>query len=58
MTEFASLLTRPQNYAVVQLPGRKYPAVVVQGDSLNAFLQRIMAMQKTLEGWGVGRTGR
>ena len=30
----AELLTPPQNYAVVQLPERQYPGVVIQGDSL------------------------
>lgn len=29
------LLTEATNYAVVQLPERKFPGVVVQGDSLN-----------------------
>jgi hypothetical protein len=31
----ARLLTPATNYAVVQLPGRNFPGVVVQGDSLN-----------------------
>jgi hypothetical protein len=31
----AKLITRPHNYAVVQLPERSFPGVVVQGDSLN-----------------------
>ena len=30
----AALLTPPHNYAVVQLPDRVYPGVVVQSDSL------------------------
>lgn len=30
----AALLTPPHNFAVVQLPERVYPGVVVQGDSL------------------------
>ncbi|WP_346914757.1 DUF6959 family protein [uncultured Roseibium sp.] len=34
MTEKADLLTEAHNYAVVQLPGRRYPGVVVQGDTL------------------------
>jgi hypothetical protein len=31
----ARLLTLPHNYAVVQLPDRQFPGVVVQGDSLD-----------------------
>ncbi len=31
----AKLLTPPHNYAIVQLPGREYPGVVFQGDSLS-----------------------
>ena len=31
----AELLTPPHNYAVVQLPTRRYPGVVFQGDSLS-----------------------
>ncbi len=32
------LLSKPTNYAVVQLPGRAFPGVVFQGDSLNALI--------------------
>ncbi|MDK1388631.1 hypothetical protein QN224_24790 [Sinorhizobium sp. 8-89] len=32
------LLTEPTNYAIVQLPQRKFPGVVFQGDSLNNFI--------------------
>lgn len=45
MTPTASLLTAPGNYAVVQLPGRNFPGVVFQGDSLNAM---IGALQQAL----------
>jgi hypothetical protein len=31
----AKLLTSSHNYAVVQLPGRQFPDVVFQGDSLH-----------------------
>lgn len=31
----ARLLSQPTNYAVVHLPGRAFPGVVFQGDSLN-----------------------
>jgi hypothetical protein len=34
----ARLLTPSYNYAVVQLPGRAYLGVVVQGDTLNALI--------------------
>ncbi len=37
----ADLLTPPHNYAIVQLPGRNYPGVVFQGDSLNALCTNI-----------------
>lgn len=32
--QYAELLSSGHNYAVVQLPERRYPGVVVQGDSL------------------------
>jgi len=35
----ARLLTRPHNYAVVQLPNRRYPGVVFQGDSLDILIK-------------------
>ncbi len=38
---FATLLSPAYNFAVVQLPGRQYPGVVFQGDTLNAFEQRL-----------------
>jgi hypothetical protein len=41
MTESARLLSPATNYAVVQLPGRKFPGVVFQGDSLYALEQEI-----------------
>lgn len=37
----AQLLTAPYNYAVVQLPTRAFPGVVVQGDSLNMLLSML-----------------
>lgn len=45
MDTIAKLLTDPTNYAVVQLPGRKYPGVVFQSDSLHAL---IVQMQNAL----------
>lgn len=38
---FARVLSRATNGAVVQLPGRAFPGVVVQGDSLNALISDI-----------------
>jgi hypothetical protein len=38
MDRTAKLLTETSNYAVVQLPGRQYPGVVFQGDSIHALL--------------------
>ena len=39
----ARLLTEATNYAVVQLPGRKFPGVVVQGDSLKSLVSLLEA---------------
>lgn len=41
MSETAKLLTPPTNYAVVQLPGRQFPGVVFQGDSLNTLVNNL-----------------
>lgn len=41
MVAVATLMTEPHNYAVVQLPGRQFPGVVVQGDSLNNIVSLI-----------------
>ncbi|MBN8844378.1 MAG: hypothetical protein J0H88_14145 [Sphingomonadales bacterium] len=35
------LLSPPANYAVVHLPGRAFPGVVFQGDSLHALIADI-----------------
>lgn len=34
------MLTAPHNFAVVQLPGRQFPGVVFQGDSLATFCEQ------------------
>jgi hypothetical protein len=34
----AKLLSEPKNYAIVQLPQRRFPGVVFQGDSLNILI--------------------
>jgi hypothetical protein len=46
MTEMATLLSPATNYAVVQLPGRKLPGIVVQGDSAHNLLAQISTIQK------------
>jgi len=35
------LLSEPTNYAIVHLPTRNFPGVVVQGDSLNALVSEL-----------------
>jgi predicted RNase H-like HicB family nuclease len=39
----AKLLSEPKNYAIVQLPQRRFPGVVFQGDSLNNLINNIKA---------------
>jgi hypothetical protein len=41
----AKLLSDATNYAVVQLPGRQFPEVVFQGDSLNNIIGLVAALQ-------------
>lgn len=48
MTLQAELLSPPGNYAVVQLPRRNYPGVVVQGDSLHMLKQQAQRMGRLL----------
>ncbi|WP_114955161.1 DUF6959 family protein [Sphingosinicella terrae] len=46
------LLSEPRNYAVVHLPGRQFPGVVFQGDSLQFLirdLERAAAEQDPIE---------
>ena len=40
----AELFTAPGNNAVVRMPGRKYPGVVIQGDSLSILRDDIARM--------------
>ena len=42
MTE-ARLLSAPTNFAIVQLPGRAFPGVVFQGDSLHSLVGDLRA---------------
>ena len=46
MTEMATLLSSATNYAVVRLPGRKFPGIVVQGDSAHNLLAQVSTIQK------------
>lgn len=46
MDEVAKVMSTATNYAVVQLPGRNYPGVVVQGDSLHALLLQVEGIRK------------
>lgn len=48
MVETASLLTPAVNYAVVQLPGRRFPGVVVQGDSLHSIVSMLRNIKSDL----------
>jgi len=43
MDATAKLLTDAANYAVVQLPGRQFPGVVFQGDSIHALVAQMTA---------------
>ena len=49
MSESAELLSRGINYAVVQLPGRRFPGVVVQGDSLNNLVVQLQKLRSLAE---------
>ena len=44
----AQLLSHATNYAVVQLPGRRFPGVVFQGDSLSSWLNEIEEIETNL----------
>jgi hypothetical protein len=37
----ATMLTPPYNYAVVQLPDRAFPGIVVQGDSMSILVRSL-----------------
>lgn len=46
----AKLLSDPTNYAVVHLPGRAFPGVVFQGDSLHTLIGDLKeAVAETIE---------
>ena len=49
MRDVVQLLSKPTNYAVVQLPGRNYPGVVFQGDSLHSLVHRLREVRQMIE---------
>ncbi|MDN2704479.1 hypothetical protein O0881_21085 [Janthinobacterium sp. SUN100] len=49
MSEEVILLSNPSNFAVVQLPERNFPGVVVQGDTLNSLVSSLKEMSQLLE---------
>lgn len=49
MTDSAKLLSAPVNFAVVQLPERRYPGVVVQGDTLTGLVSQLARMKTLLD---------
>ena len=48
MEDTVQLLSLATNFAVVHLPGRKFPGVVVQGDTLNGFVHNLKRMAQLL----------
>ena len=48
MSQVVELLSRPINFAIVQLPERNYPGVVVQGDTLNGLITQLGQMSMLL----------
>ena len=44
------LLTTAGNYAVVQLPGRHYPGIVFQGDSLSSMVSTLKEARAQIPG--------
>ena len=50
----AKILSQQSNVAVVQLPGRSYPGIVIQGDSLNSLLQLAREAKNQLDASNAG----
>jgi hypothetical protein len=48
MINEVTLLSPPANFAVVQLLGRKFRGVVVQGDTLHCFVSALDDMERML----------
>jgi hypothetical protein len=51
MNERVQLFSSPKNFAVVQLPGRKFPGVVFQGDSLYNLTERVNDIRNIVLGF-------
>jgi hypothetical protein len=49
MSNELKLLSPARNYAIVQLPGRNHPGVVVQGDTLNAMVKSLSSSMHLLQ---------
>lgn len=49
MNKHVLLLSEPINFAVVQLPDRKFPGVVCQGDTLYSLIKELNSMLLTLK---------
>jgi hypothetical protein len=49
MAPQVALLSPPVNFAVVQLSERKFPGVVVQGDTLRSLKQQVEQMSEMLD---------
>lgn len=52
MSKQLELLSRPVNFAVVQLPERQFPGVVIQGDSLNGLVRQLQKIHGALSAEG------
>jgi hypothetical protein len=49
MAEYAELLSPAVNFAIVQLPGRRFPGAVIQGDTLNELVKNLERMSVLLQ---------
>ncbi|MGN7127626.1 DUF6959 family protein [Methylorubrum thiocyanatum] len=54
MSDQPFLLSKPQNFAVIQLPNRKYPGVVIQGDTLNELVKSLKRIETNAKNSEVG----
>jgi hypothetical protein len=49
MDGVVKLLAVPSNFAVVQLPGRRFPGVVMQGDTLSDYVTTLSEVLGSLD---------
>jgi hypothetical protein len=49
MSLTAQVLSHAGNFAVVQLPGRRFPGTVIQGDTLSNLVEQLERMSSLLE---------